>query len=122
MAITLNKREVNLAFNWTKTRVQDCLDNTQKEELIRFISERYNERFFDPIHTLRQASGNHRGFGFAIMSLCSLLVETIRCYREGYPSSVESELKDLSKMPENSAAPVAYRLSPPLEGWKRFDF
>lgn len=120
--MTSTVREVSLAFNWTKTRVQSCLDNAQREELVRFMSERYNERFFGPIHSLRQASGNHRGFGFAVMSLCSLLVETIQCYREGFPSSDEGELKELSKMPENAAAPATFRLSAPFKAGSRVIF
>lgn len=114
MASGKSTHEVKLAFNWTKTRAQSCLDNAQRDELVRFIHERYNERFFGPIHLLRQAFGNQRGFGFAIMALCSLLVETIQCYREGHPSSDEGELQQLSKRPENSTAPLPYRLSAPF--------
>ncbi len=125
MASGTSTHEVKLALNWAKTRVQGCLDNAQKDELVRFIHERYKERFFGPIHVLRQASGNQRGFGFAIMALCALLVETIQCYREGNPSSDERELKELSKRPENSTAPTPYRLSSPFnvgsgEIFKRF--
>jgi hypothetical protein len=32
--------DVRLAQNWTKTRVLDSLDKREKEELIRFLTER----------------------------------------------------------------------------------
>lgn len=77
--------EVKLARNWSKSRVLDCLEKAQKAELVRFMNERYSERFFDPIRCLRSASGNSQGYGFAIMALCCLLIETLECYRQGLP-------------------------------------
>jgi hypothetical protein len=64
-------------------------------ELIQFLRRRFNERFFRPIRVLRTASGNEQGYGFAVMALCSLLVETIQCYRLGLPSTHPRELSDL---------------------------
>ena len=86
---------VKLARNWTVKRVRRCLDKNQKHELVRFLDERYRERFFDPITCLRSAENNERGFGFAIMALCCLLIETLECYREGLPTSHPRDLKDL---------------------------
>ncbi len=106
--------EVSLALNWPRTRVQDALDNAQQEEIVRFLSERYTERFFYPIRSLRQAPGSHKGFGFAMMALCCLLIETLECYRQGLPSSHEKELKDLEKLPANKVAPLEYRLVAPF--------
>jgi hypothetical protein len=78
---------VRLAWNWSKARVLKSLDKGQKQELIRFLRERYQERFLTPIRCLRNAPENEHGFGFAMMSLCCLLVETLGCYRSGLPSS-----------------------------------
>lgn len=93
---------VKLARNWTKARVLDCLGGQQKQELVRFLGERYTERFFSPIRCLREAPGNEQGYGFAIMALCCLLVETIQCYREGLPSSSDNDLDYMEKLPLNN--------------------
>ncbi len=97
--------EVKLAWNWTNTRVNECLLTEQKHELVRFLRERYQERFFDPIRCLREAEGSEQGYGFAVMSLCCLLIETIECYRKGLPSSHAGELKKLEQLPANHSVP-----------------
>ncbi len=107
--------DVKLAWNWTKIRVQDCLDKGQKHELIHFLEDRYEERFFDPIRCLRRAPGNEHGYGFAVMSLCCLLVETMECYRKGLPSSHSEELQELASRPENSSVPQDYKLQGPFK-------
>lgn len=111
--------EVSLASNWPKSRVHDALDKAQREEIVGFLSERYTERFFSPIHTLRQAPGGHKGFGFAVMALCCLLIETLQCYRQGLPSSDEGELKKLETLQTNGEAPPAYRLVAPFHAGSR---
>jgi hypothetical protein len=50
--------------------------------------------FFEPIRHLA-SSCNKQGYGFAIMALCSLLIETIQCYRYGLPSTNSGELERL---------------------------
>ncbi len=108
-------RDPRLAQNWTKSRVLDCHDGKQDKELIRFLRERYIERFFDPIRCLRKAPGNEQGYGFAVMSLCCLLVETIQCYRLGWPSSSPKEFRELEKLPANSTPPdPEYKLKGPF--------
>jgi len=104
---------VRLARNWSKGRVLECLTRDQRYELIRFLRERYSERFFRPIRCLREAPGNEQGYGFAITALCCLLVETIQCYREGVPTSSDGELGYLEKLPLNSNAPADYKLVRP---------
>jgi hypothetical protein len=106
--------EVRLARNWTWSRVRECLDKRQKFELIRFLKERYTERFFNPIRCLREASGNEQGYGFAIMALCCLLIETVECYEEGLPSSAGKELNDLTGSVKNKEAPDQYKLPKPF--------
>jgi hypothetical protein len=86
-----------LANNWTVERVKACLDRAQKEELIRFIHDRYEERFLGPIRLLSRPDSSGRGFGFATMALCSLLIETIGCYRKGLPTSAHADLEDLQE-------------------------
>jgi hypothetical protein len=105
--------DVRLARNWGRTRVLECLARQEKFELIRFLEERYSERFFSPILCLGEAPGNEQGFGFAMMALCCLLAETIECYRQGLPSSSKSDLDYMEKLPLNSKAPADYKLNRP---------
>jgi hypothetical protein len=93
-----------LARNWTKTRVLECLEKKQRFEIARFLDDRYRERFFDPIRCLKNAQANEVGYGFAIMSLCCLLIETIESYRLGLPSTSERDMKALAKLPVNKAS------------------
>jgi hypothetical protein len=110
MATGTGTNEVRLAFNWPKSRVQECLDNGLRHEAVRFLDERHCERFFAPIRYLRQAHEGNSGYGFAIMALCSLLIETVECYRQGLPSSSTSDLGPLKASAANTAAPAEYRL------------
>ena len=110
MATGTVTNEVRLAFNWSKTRVQDCLEKNLRHEIVRFLDERHTERFFAPIRCLRQAQGANFGYGFAIMALCSLLIETLECYRLGLPSSSKSDLKSLMIPSVQAAACVEYKL------------
>jgi hypothetical protein len=90
-----SKGDPKLAWNWPTSRVRACLAAGQQHELVRFLRERYDERFFNPIRQLRLAPSSEHGFGFATMALCSLLIETMECYRQGLPTSDGSDLKDL---------------------------
>jgi hypothetical protein len=83
--------EPELAIDWPSSRVQKCLESSDRTGLITFLKTRYEERFFKPIHKLNTASGNYRGFGFPVMALCSLLIESLQCYRYGLPTTHDSE-------------------------------
>jgi len=109
-------REVRLAKNWPRSRVLTCLGNSDKCELGRYLKERYEDRFLKPIELLRSAPHNEVGYGFALMALCCLLIETIESYRKGWPSSYGRELKNLAKRPENKTSPPQYKLNPPFGG------
>lgn len=91
-------RPIHLSRNWTVTKVEDALEQDDKNRLFQFLTERYRERFFAPIKLLideskhRKPSGDWR-FGFSIMALCCLLIETIQCYREGLPTTSGHELR-----------------------------
>lgn len=106
--------DVKLARNWSASRVLQCLDLAQKHELAWFLQERYRERFFDAMDHLKTAPDASHGYGFAIVALCCLMIETIQCYRDGLPSSHEKELKALETSPHNSAAPDVYKLKSPF--------
>ena len=93
--MTKDSNEVKLASNWSVKRVSDCLNAGQKHELIQFLSDRHRERFFEPIEILQGAKSSGRGFGFAIMALCSLLIETIESYKKGLPTSNRADFDDL---------------------------
>ena len=97
-----------LARNWTKTDVLASLKAQETIRLTCFLRERYSERFFEPMRLLRSASGNEHGFGFTLMAVCCLLVETIQCYREGLPSSHERELK---KLKDYQGIPTEYQVT-----------
>jgi hypothetical protein len=75
--------------------VQSCLDQGKKRQLVKFLRQRFNDRFFKPVEVLRQAPGNTQGYGFAIMALSSLLVESIQSFRLGLPSTYDSDLRNL---------------------------
>ena len=110
MATATGTNEVRLAFNWSKSRVQECLDKGQRHEIVRFLSERHTQRFFYPIRCLKEAQAGGSGYGFAIMALCSLLIETIECYRQGLPSSSKNDLGSLKTSAANVSAPPEYKL------------
>jgi hypothetical protein len=105
--------KVKLARNWTLMRVKECLSQSQKEEMVRFIHDRYTERFLEPIRSLSDGDSTGRGSGFAIMALCSLLIETVECYRQGLPTSADAGLKDLREgcdIPEDLLKQLPQRL------------
>jgi putative N-acetylmannosamine-6-phosphate epimerase len=83
--------EPKLARDWTISRVQLCLDSADKESLVTFIEQRYRERFFQPIGRLMESPDHLQCYGFAIMALCSLLIESLQCYRYGLPTTYERE-------------------------------
>lgn len=108
---SMPKDELLLAAGWPLWRVRDCLNKDEKDRLIRFLECRYDERFLQPIRLLTAATGNWQGYGFSIMALCSLLIETIQSFWEGLPSTHTAELRKL----KNDYAPPAEFEIPPRE-------
>lgn len=104
-----------LASRWPASRVRRCLRRKLKKDLIGFLHDRYQERFFRPIRRLRKAEGNSQGYGIAVMSLCSLLVESIHCCRLGLPSTNAGELRSLRRcqVPKGYAVPKSEERSGP---------
>jgi hypothetical protein len=86
--------EPELASGWPISKVESCLRSGNKNELVAFLERRYEERFFKPIRALQSYTGHHKGFGFAIMALCSLLIESLQSYRYGLPTTYEPEYED----------------------------
>src|ERR1700756_4185060 len=86
-----DENEPKLARSWSISRVQRCLDSADKDSLLLFIEHRYREGFFKPIAKLMESSDQFQGYGFAIMALCSLLIESLQCYRYGLPTTYERE-------------------------------
>jgi hypothetical protein len=105
------KNEIRLASNWPISRVRTCFRRKDKGSLIQFIRERHRERFFDPISRLKSAPGNVQGYGFAIMAICALLVETIESYKEGLPTTFGSDLDNLRA---KARVPARYQIPPAL--------
>lgn len=103
-----------LARNWRKSKVLMYHDNKEQFGLICFLRDRYTERFFEPIEVLRQSSDTQHGYGFAIMSLCCLLIETMQSYRLGWPSSHWKELKCLADAAPSLPEPY-YEIQKPID-------
>ena len=78
--------------------------------LVTFLRARHNERFFQPIGVLNRARGSERGYGFASLALCSLLIETIQSFREGLPTTNGGELSALRRTPN---VPPQFQLPAP---------
>jgi hypothetical protein len=101
-----NDHEIQLASKWTISKVALALENDDRKRLVKFMDDRYTERFFIHMKVLEHAKEGTSGF--AIMALCSLLIETLQCYRWGYPSTNECELKKCIK--EGKSLGSEYRL------------
>src|SRR4051812_44253204 len=115
-------RDLLLAADWRISRVRKALRAKDKAGLIEFIRQRHRERFFEPIEKLRDAPGNVQGYGFAMMALCSLLIETIQSYREGLPSTYDAELtrlRRLKNVPADYAIPATLHVRG-KEAFERF--
>lgn len=107
------KRDLFLAAGWRISRVRASLRTKDRAGLVEFIRQRHRERFFDPIQQLRSAERNQQGYGFAMMALCSLLIETIQSYRDGLPTTDRRELDRLRglKVPAPYAIPAGLRVN-----------
>lgn len=99
--------EITLATGWRISRVDICLNSADKDSLLLFLEQRYMERFFEPIRTLKGARTQLQGHGFAIMALCSLVIESLQCYRDGLPSTHKDENRALSR---TFNPPLEYRI------------
>ena len=106
------KKDPLLANNWPTSAVVRCLRRKDRAQLIQFLRDRHQERFFEPIRCIRNVEGNEQGFGFAVMALCSLLVETIQSYRNGLPTTNPGELNELRTLKK---VPDAYQLPAQLK-------
>jgi len=98
---------MRFAEGWDKNRVQKMLRRKRPDQLAEFIKARHDERFLQPLRVLKAASGNEQGFGFAMLAICSLLVETIQSYRDGLPTTDRGEFSDLTNL---NNIPQRYRL------------
>ena len=113
MKHSTSSNEPDLATGWPLSRVDSCLNTAQKDLLASMIQRRYEERFLEPIRILRLARGHARGYGFAIMALCSLLIESLQSYRYGLPTTHEGEYASLASFnpPPEYEIPKAERKS-----------
>jgi hypothetical protein len=90
--------------------VAKWLESEDTAKLCVFLRNRHEARFFSPIRCLRNAPNTTDGYGFSMMALCCLLVETIECYREGMPTTSEKEWRDLVNVQDDELVPANYRL------------
>jgi hypothetical protein len=79
---------------------------------LQFLRERHQERFSSPIRNLKSAPDNMQGYGFSMMALSALLVETIQSYRDGLPTTNPGEL---DKLRNRSQIPPPYRIPTSLK-------
>jgi hypothetical protein len=118
----MRETDPELAPRWRASRVLGCLQRgpQTKDDLIGFVAQRHKARFFEPIkHLLDEPGSQHEGghgfgYGFAVMALCALLMETIQSYWDGLPSTNRNELKELEKR----TTPPAHSL-PPRNAWPK---
>jgi hypothetical protein len=113
------QKDILLAKGWPASRVRGCLRRRNRGELVRFLADRHRERFFEPMQCIAGAKGNEQGFGFSVMALCALLIETIQCYRDGLPTTDRRELDDLRKL---KRIPLAYRIPTGLQVSGKVEF
>jgi hypothetical protein len=107
--------EVRLSRGWPKSKVLDAFRRQSTCELAEFLRERYTERFFEPIRRLQSSPLNERGYGFSIMALCCLLIETLQCYREGLPATGTAEHAKLEGTTRKLTVPPHCALPAPRE-------
>jgi hypothetical protein len=103
--------------------VAKWLQEEDMPKLSAFLRKRYEARFFAPIECLQTASNTNDGYGFSMMALCCLLVETIQCYREGMPTTGRSEWCALVRIQKSEEVPKNYQLQQniPKKGQQVFE-
>lgn len=83
-------------------------------KLAAFLRRRHEARFFNPIEYLRRAPDTYGGYGFSMMALCCLLIETIECYRRGIPTTSKKEWSGLAKIQQKETVLTPFQL--PTQG------
>lgn len=72
--------------HWSELRpsLDDASNDAGWSQAISMLKDRIENRFFEPIKRLQDAAdGADLGFGFAILTLDCLLIDTIQSFREG---------------------------------------
>lgn len=113
MRPTSASHEIYLAKTWPLSKVRLLVRTRNKRMLIKFMRDRFQERYFEPIRSLRRAAGKKKHYGFAMMSLCSLLVEALQCYRNGLPFTDKGRLKKLGDRKLYPKVPKRYYVRKP---------
>jgi hypothetical protein len=88
--------EPELATGWPVSKVATCMNKGDSTSLVKFLRKRYEERFLNPLRTLMSAPDHRLGYGFSIMALCSLLIESLQSYRDGLPTTYQGEYGKLA--------------------------
>ncbi len=101
---------MRLSSSYSDDTVEKLLTSKDTCELVEFLRERHEERYFQPLRLMGNAAGNEAGYGFAMMSLCCLLIETFQCYREGLPTTSGKECKVLLEIEKRESVPTEYSL------------
>ncbi len=120
-AISVTSME--LASGWTIDRVLDATQSKNRLELVQFLKDRYEKRFFEPIALLEReairgipwTNGNLdpespiRPYGFAIMSLACQMIETLESYRRGIPTTSKNDFSWMTKNAGYSSIPAQFK-------------
>jgi hypothetical protein len=101
---------VELAPGCSITEVESWLAAGDTQRLASFFWKRHEVRFLAPIECLRKAAETYSGYGFSMMSLCCLLIETVQCYRDGMPTSSRKEWGLLVDIQSTEPVPPEYFL------------
>jgi gamma-glutamylcyclotransferase (GGCT)/AIG2-like uncharacterized protein YtfP len=74
-----------------RTRLNEPFERSAWEEAIAFAEDRISNRFLEPVKILLSHDGGTKlGFGFAILALDCLLIDTLQSFREGRTSGGEA--------------------------------
>lgn len=68
-----------LSSSVTVTKYQQLEQSGDRVALAKFIRERFNERYFDPI----EATPKNAKHGFTIMAVCCLVIEALESFYQG---------------------------------------
>ncbi len=80
--------DIQLSSNTTVKQYREMEITTNRDAISKFVEERFSERYIKPLK-------HPTAHGFAIMANCCLLIETIECFRHGWPETPGGKGSDL---------------------------
>ncbi len=77
-ADTNNLEQVKLSSSVTIGDFRKLEEEQNRQEIARFVQERFSERYTEPLLSMRKKHG------FCMMAICCLLIEAITAFRKGW--------------------------------------